>query len=477
MKIVHAASEAAPFVKTGGLGDVMQALPAALSRYRDCEVSLFLPLYGTLKQDPSIHLQKITDFTVFLGWREQYVGLFQLKSRAKKKVYFIDNEFYFCRNRIYGEGDDAERFAFYSKAVLACIAFLGLDPDIIQCNDWQTACIPVFLHAEFAQQFPHTKCVFTIHNIEYQGWANRDFFSNVLALPEQYRDDLTMGDSINLMKGAIMTADRVTTVSETYAQELHYSYFAHGMETCLGYRGADFSGILNGIDTTVFNPAQDKLLAQPYGADTMREGKAACKAALQREVGLEVRPDVPVLAMVTRLAGHKGIDLLCYILDRLMERDVQFVLVGSGEARFEDALRSAVKRYPGRIAAILRYDGQLANRIYAGADLYLMPSQAEPCGLSQLIAMHYGTVPVVHATGGLRDTVLPYDPATGDGRGFTFQSYNGDDFLAAIDRALALFTGDRAAWDKLAQQDMREDFSWRVPAKAYRALFASLHEG
>ena len=477
MKIVHAASEAAPFVKTGGLGDVMQALPAALSRYRDCEVSLFLPLYGTIKQDPSIHLQKITDFTVFLGWREQYVGLFQLKSRAKKKVYFIDNEFYFCRNRIYGEGDDAERFAFYSKAVLACIAFLGLDPDIIQCNDWQTACIPVFLHAEFAQQFPHTKCVFTIHNIEYQGWADRDFFSNVLALPEQYRDDLTMGDSINLMKGAIMTADRVTTVSETYAQELHYSYFAHGMETCLGYRGADFSGILNGIDTTVFNPAQDKLLAQPYGADTMREGKAACKAALQREVGLEVRPDVPVLAMVTRLAGHKGIDLLCYILDRLMERDVQFVLVGSGEARFEDALRSAVKRYPGRIAAILRYDGQLANRLYAGADLYLMPSQAEPCGLSQLIAMHYGTVPVVHATGGLRDTVLPYDPATGDGRGFTFQSYNGDDFLAAIDRALALFTGDRAAWDKLAQQDMREDFSWRVPAKAYRALFASLHEG
>lgn len=477
MKIVHAASEAAPFVKTGGLGDVMQALPAALSRYRDCEVSLFLPLYGTIKQDPSIHLQKITDFTVFLGWREQYVGLFQLKSRAKKKVYFIDNEFYFCRNRIYGEGDDAERFAFYSKAVLACIAFLGLDPDIIQCNDWQTACIPVFLHAEFAQQFPHAKCVFTIHNIEYQGWADRDFFSNVLALPEQYRDDLTMGDSINLMKGAIMTADRVTTVSETYAQELHYSYFAHGMETCLGYRGADFSGILNGIDTTVFNPAQDKLLAQPYGADTMREGKAACKAALQREVGLAVRPDAPVLAMVTRLAGHKGIDLLCYILDRLMERDVQFVLVGSGEARFEDALRAAVKRYPGRLAAILRYDGQLANRIYAGADLYLMPSQAEPCGLSQLIAMHYGTVPVVHATGGLRDTVLPYDPATGDGRGFTFQSYNGDDFLAAIDRALALFTGDRAAWDKLAQQDMREDFSWRVPAKAYRALFASLHEG
>ncbi len=476
MKIVHAASEAAPFVKTGGLGDVMQALPAALSRYRDCEVSLFLPLYSTIKQDPSIHLQKITDFTVFLGWREQYVGLFQLKSRAKKKVYFIDNEFYFCRNRIYGEGDDAERFAFYSKAVLACIAFLGLDPDIIQCNDWQTACIPVFLRAEFVQQFPHAKCVFTIHNIEYQGWANRDFFSNVLALPEQYRDDLTMGDSINLMKGAIMTADRVTTVSETYAQELHYSYFAHGMETCLGYRGADFSGILNGIDTTVFNPAQDKLLAQPYGADTMREGKAACKAALQREVGLEVRPDVPVLAMVTRLAGHKGIDLLCYILDRLMERDVQFVLVGSGEARFEDALRAAVKRYPGRLAAILRYDGQLANRIYAGADLYLMPSQAEPCGLSQLIAMHYGTVPVVHATGGLRDTVLPYDPATGDGRGFTFQSYNGDDFLAAIDRALALFTGDRAAWDKLAQQDMREDFSWRVPAKAYRALFASLHE-
>lgn len=474
MRIVHAASEAAPYIKTGGLGDVMQALPTALSHCRDCDVSVFLPLYGTVKCNPAVSLTFITSFSIYLGWREQYVGLFQLKSRAKKKIYFIDNEFYFCRSQIYGEGDDAERFAFFSKAILACVAYLDLQPDIIQCNDWQTACIPAFLRAEFSAQLPHTKTVFTIHNIEYQGWANRDFFSNVLALPEAYRDALTMGNGINLMKGAIMTADRVTTVSETYAQELHYSYFAHGMESCLGYRGTDVSGIINGIDPTVFNPAQDKLLPANYNAATMIAGKAACKAALQQELGLALRPEVPVLAMVTRLAGHKGIDLLCYILDALMQRDIQFVLVGSGEARFEAALRDASTRYPGRLAAILRYDGQLANRVYAGADLYLMPSQAEPCGLSQLIAMHYGTVPVVHATGGLRDTVHPYDPATGAGRGFTFQSYNGEDFLAAIDRALALFTSDRAAWDKLAQQDMREDFSWRVPARAYLRLFSEL---
>ena len=475
MKIVLAASEAAPYVKTGGLGDVMQALPAALNRYRDCETNLFLPLYGKIKHNPEFQLEQITSFTVYLGWREQYVGLFQLKNRSKKKkVYFIDNEFYFNRPKIYGEGDDAERFVYFSKAVLACVTYLDIQPDIIQCNDWQTAFIPVLMRSEFADQYRNTRSVFTIHNIEYQGWTSSDFFSNVMALPEEFRNVLTMGDAINLMKGAIMTADRVTTVSRTYADELHYSYFAHGMEGCLAMRGAAVSGIVNGIDTTVFDPANDELLPVTYDADTMVEGKAACKAALQREVGLEIRPDVPVLAMVTRLAGHKGIDLLCYLLDRLMQRDVQLVIVGTGEARFEAALAEANARYPGKMAAILRYDAKLANRIYAGADIYLMPSQAEPCGLSQLIAMHYGTVPVVHATGGLRDTVWPYNPETEEGRGFTFQSYNGDDFLGAIDRAVGLFVSDPEAWNRLAQKDMREDFSWKVPAREYMAMFREL---
>ena len=476
MRIVLAASEAAPYIKTGGLADVMQALPAALTKYRDVETNLFLPLYSKIKNNEEFQLEKITEFTIYLGWREQYVGLYQLKSRSKKrKVFFIDNEFYFNRAKIYGDGDDAERFVYYCKAVLACVTYLDIQPDILHCNDWQTAFIPVLMRSEFADQYQNTKCVFTIHNIEYQGWTGAEFFSNVMALPEEWRSVVTMGDAVNLMKGAIMTADRVTTVSRTYADELHYSYFAHGMEGCLAMRGNAVGGIVNGIDTTVFDPASDKLLPVTYDADTMIEGKAACKAALQRAVGLEVRPDVPVMAMVTRLAGHKGIDLLCYLMDRLMERDVQLVIVGTGEARFEEALAAANDRYPGKMAAILRYDAKLANQIYAGADIYLMPSQAEPCGLSQLIAMHYGTVPVVHATGGLRDTVIPYNPETEEGRGFTFQSYNGEDFLDAIDRAVELY-GDKDAWNRLAEKDMREDFSWKVPAKEYMAMFRELCE-
>ena len=476
MRIVLAASEAAPYIKTGGLADVMQALPAALTKYRDVETNLFLPLYSKIKNNPEFQLEKITDFTIYLGWREQYVGLYQLKSRSKKKkVFFIDNEYYFDRAKIYGDGDDAERFVYYCKAVLACVTYLDIQPEILHCNDWQTAFIPVLMRSEFADQYQNTKCVFTIHNIEDQGWTSADFFSSVMALPEEWRSVVTMGDAVNLMKGAIMTADRVTTVSRTYADELHYSYFAHGMEGCLAMRGSAVGGIVNGIDTTVFNPASDKLLPVTYDADTMIEGKAACKAALQQAVGLEVRPDVPVMAMVTRLAGHKGIDLLCYLMEQLMERDVQLVICGTGEARFEEALAAANDRYPGKMAAILRYDAKLANQIYAGADIYLMPSQAEPCGLSQLIAMHYGTVPVVHATGGLRDTVIPYNPETEEGRGFTFQSYNGEDFLNAIDRAVELY-GDKDAWNRLAEKDMREDFSWKVPAKEYMAMFRELCE-
>ena len=475
MKIVFAASEAAPFIKTGGLGDVMQALPTAMSHFRECEVCLFLPLYRQIKQNKKFSLQHLTSFAVTLGWRQQYVGLFRLRSRSKKKqVYFIDNEFYFNRDKAYGEMDDAERFAFYSKAVLSCIPYLELQPDIIQCNDWQTALIPVLMRSEFAEQFENTKSVFTIHNIEYQGWANADFFPGVLGLAEEYRPTMMMGDAVNLMKGGIMMADRVTTVSKSYADELHYSYFAHGMESCLAYRGSALSGIVNGIDTTVFNPATDKLLPQTYDAKTMVEGKAICKAALQQEVGLDVRPDVPLMGMVTRLAGHKGIDLVCYLMSQLMQRDLQLVIVGTGEVRFEQELLNAMQQYPGRVAAIMRYDGQLANRIYAGSDLYLMPSQAEPCGLSQLIAMHYGTVPVVHATGGLRDTVSPYNPETEEGRGFTFQSYNGEDFLGAIDRATDIFCNHREAWNRLAKKDMQEDFSWRVPAREYLALFQEL---
>ena len=480
MKILFAASECVPFIKTGGLADVVGALSPVL-KAQGHDVRVILPLYAAIPEQYVSQMKLECEFEVELCWRRQYCGVKSLEYQGVT-FYFVDNQYYFGRSYIYGlGGDEYERFGFFDRAVIDALVHLDFKPDVIHCHDWQTGMIPALLKIQYAQ-FPFyqdMKTVYTIHNLQYQGVFPIKAVQDTLGLGDSLftSDKLECYGCANYMKAGLVYADELTTVSPSYADEIQTAFYGERLDGLLRARKDQLVGILNGIDTTVFNPAPDKLLAQPSGADTMREGKAACKAALQREVGLEVRPDVPVLAMVTRLAGHKGIDLLCYILDRLMERDVQFVLVGSGEARFEDALRSAVKRYPGRIAAILRYDGQLANRIYAGADLYLMPSQAEPCGLSQLIAMHYGTVPVVHATGGLRDTVLPYDPATGDGRGFTFQSYNGDDFLAAIDRALALFTSDRAAWDKLAQQDMREDFSWRVPAKAYRALFASLHEG
>lgn len=475
MKIVHAASEAAPFIKTGGLGDVMQALPAALSRYRDCEVSLFLPLYGTIKQDPLIHLQKITDFTVFLGWREQYVGLFQLKSRAKKKVYFIDNEFYFCRDRIYGEGDDAERFAFYSKAVLACIAFLGLDPDIIQCNDWQTACIPIYLKAMYHGAFYKTRCMYTIHNIEYQGWANAGFFDDVLGLPWEYRSTLDMSNSVNVMKGAIETADLVTTVSETYARELMYPYYAHGLDSVLAGNAWKLTGITNGIDVNTFNPETDPALPAHYNAETFVEGKAAVKAALQKEVGLPVKPDVPLMVMVTRLASHKGLDLLCYIARRLIwEEDAQLLILGTGEAQYESFFKDLANQFPDQVSAQITFNLGLAARIYAGGDIYLMPSKSEPCGLSQMNAMRYGTVPVVHATGGLKDTVPPADENGEGGLGFTFQSYNADDFFASLKRCLGLYNHNREAFRALQKRDMEKDFSWDVPAGRYMEQFRNM---
>ena len=473
MKIAMVASEAAPFVKTGGLGDVMQALPAALSKIKGNEVVLFLPYYKRLKQDESLPVEFLGSFNMELSWRESYVGILKLKSRKKKlQVYFIDNDYYFgARNTIYGDFDDGERFAYYSKAVLAALYYLDFKPEILHCHDWQSAMAVVYYRALYAGWSPETKTVFTIHNVEYQGWADASFFDNTLGLPEEYRARLTFDGAINMMKGAIELTDIVTTVSKSYADELRYPYYAHRLDGVL--RGAWLWGITNGIDTTTFDPATDKAISSHYSADDM-QGKWDNKLALRKELGLRTDTDAPILAMVTRLAGHKGIDLLCYIFQRLMEREVQLVVVGTGERQYEYALSAFARQYPGKVAVRLCFDQKLASRIYAGADVYLMPSKSEPCGLSQLIAMRYGTVPVVAATGGLRDTVAPYNPETKEGRGFTFQSYNADDVLGAIDRAVGLYYGDREEWNALAKRDMELDLSWQVPANEYMQLYTEL---
>ncbi len=473
MKIAMVASEAAPFVKTGGLGDVMQALPAQLSRIKGNEIVLLLPYYKKLKQDPNLQVEYIGSFNMELAWRESYVGILRLKSRRKKlQVYFIDNDYYFgARGSIYGDFDDGERFAYFSKAVLAALYYLDFKPEILHCHDWQAAMAVIYYRALYHDWSPDTRTVFTIHNVEYQGWADASFFDNTLGLPEEYRGRLTFDGAINMMKGAIEVADIVTTVSKSYADELRYPYYAHRLDGVL--RNAWLWGITNGIDTMTFDPATDKAIAMHYSAAHM-EGKWENKRTLREELGLRTDTDAPILAMVTRLAGHKGIDLLCYIFQRLMEREVQLVIVGTGERQYEYALSAFARQYPGRVAVRLCFDQELASRIYAGADIYLMPSKSEPCGLSQLIAMRYGTVPVVAATGGLRDTVPPYNSETKEGRGFTFQSYNADDFLGAIDRAVGLYYGAREEWNELAKRDMECDFSWQQPAAEYMQLYTEL---
>ena len=472
MRIAMIASEAAPFIKTGGLGDVLQALPDELARIEGNEVALFLPYYKKIKQNPEIETELITAFTVNLTWRQQYVGLFRLVREEGPRVYFLDNEYYFLRDGIYGFYDDGERFAYFCKAVLAAMRQLDFRPDILHCHDWQSALVPVYLDAEFRADYPDTKTIFTIHNVEYQGKAGPEFFNEVLGLEDYWRGVCSFDGCVNFMKAAVVRANLVTTVSETYAQELRYPYFAHGLSGILAARGEHLRGVTNGIDTGVYDPAADKALAKNYTAETFAD-KQVCKRALQKELGLEPS-DAPILSMVTRLAGHKGIDILCYVLRRLLEREVQLVIVGTGEAKYEHALLSVANEYPGKFSMNLRFDPALASRVYAGSDIYLMPSKSEPCGLSQLIAMHYGTIPTVNATGGLKDTVLPFNPETGEGRGYTFQSYNGDDFLGAIDRALGDYYENRAAWDQLAKNDMAVDFSWKQPAQKYMEMYKSV---
>ena len=478
MKIAIMASEGAPYCKSGGLGDVMEALPVALQRIAGNEVVLILPYYQKIKRNPAYPTELVAERTVQLSWRQLYLGVHRLVGRKDGvQVYFVDNDYYFGgrSDAIYGHLDDGERFAYFSKACLETLLAVDFIPEVIQCNDWQTAPVPAMLKTQFRAAFPNTRCMFTIHNIEYQGWADAHFYDDVLGLPWQWRGTLDMGGSVNVMKGAIETADLVTTVSETYARELMYPYYAHGLDGILSNNAWKLTGITNGIDTNTFNPETDKALPAHYNSETFVEGKAKVKAALQEEVGLPVKPDVPLMVMVTRLAGHKGLDLLCYIARRLLwEEDCQLLILGTGEAQYETFFKELAAQFPEQVAAKITFNLGLAARIYAGGDIYLMPSKSEPCGLSQMNAMRYGTVPVVHATGGLKDTVPPADENGEGGLGFTFQSYNADDFMASLKRALNLYNENREGFRALQKREMETDFSWDVPAARYMDLFHNM---
>lgn len=479
MQIVFASAECAPFVKTGGLGDVAGSLPAALVR-AGAEVIVMVPKYATIKDEYKAQMEHFSDFYVSLGWRNEYCGLEKLEHDGVTYM-FIDNERYFARDYPYGFFDDGERFAFFSKAITESLQHLpaGFECDILHCNDWQTALAPVFLR-EFYQGLPlyeRVKTVFSIHNVAFQGQFSDTVMEDILgvahipAAATQLRCDAC---SINYMLGALHYADAITTVSPTYANEIQTPEFGEGLDGVLRERSYALQGILNGIDVTGFDPATDKRIAANYTVED-RSGKAVCKAKLQEELGLEVRDDRPLMVMVTRLTRQKGMDLVMYALDRILSGGVQVAVLGTGDRDYEDALRYFQDKYPGTMAARIEFDPALSQRMYAAADMFLMPSKFEPCGLSQIIAMRYGTLPIVRETGGLKDTVQPYNEFTGEGTGFSFTNFNGDEMGDAVFRAARLFWDNRDAWNKLVTQAMSQDFSWTRSADKYLDLYFFMH--
>ncbi len=479
MQIVFASAECAPFVKTGGLGDVAGSLPAALVR-AGAEVIVMVPKYATIKDEYKAQMKHFSDFYVSLGWRNEYCGLEKLEHDGVTYM-FIDNERYFARDYPYGFFDDGERFAFFSKAITESLQHLpaGFECDILHCNDWQTALAPVFLR-EFYQGLPlydRVKTVFSIHNVAFQGQFSDTVMEDILgvahipAAASQLRCDAC---SINYMLGALRYADAITTVSPTYANEIQTPEFGEGLDGVLRERSYALQGILNGIDVAGFDPATDKRIAANYTVDD-RSGKAVCKAKLQEELGLEVRDDRPLMVMVTRLTRQKGMDLVMYALDRILSGGVQVAVLGTGDRDYEDGLRYFQNKYPGTMAARIEFDPALSQRMYAAADMFLMPSKFEPCGLSQIIAMRYGTLPIVRETGGLKDTVIPYNEFTGEGTGFSFTNFNGDEMGDAVFRAARLFWDNRDAWNQLVTQAMSQDFSWTRSADKYLDLYFFMH--
>ena len=470
MKVLYATSEAYPFAMSGGLADVAGALPKALrKRLIGCRV--VLPLYDSISEELKQEMQFITSITVPVAWRRQYCGIFEAKKDGVI-YYFIDNQYYFKRNGLYGHYDDAERFAFFSRAVLEMIPYIDFVPDIIHCNDWQTALIPVFLDTLYrmVDVYKNIKTVFTIHNIQYQGKYGTELIEDVLGLPKEYSHLVEYDRCVNLMKGGIECADRVTTVSPTYANEIKDPWFAHGLDSIIREREFKLSGIVNGIDVEVYDPEKDTHLWANYTADDLK-GKAINKAELQKLCGLPERPDVPVIGMVTRLVTHKGLDLVKFVFDSIISKDVQVVILGSGEWEFETYFHSQMSAHPDKVALKLGFIPDLAHKIYAGADMFLMPSKSEPCGLAQMIALRYGTIPIVRETGGLKDTVT--DSGDNMGNGFTFQAYNAHDMARAVERAVEGYSVPDG-WQTLVKRAMACDNSWGKSAGVYIKMYKEI---
>ena len=470
MKVLFVTSEALPFAASGGLAEVSGSLPRAL-RQRLIGCRVVLPLYESVPQEWRDQMRFVTSFTVPVAWRRQYCGLFE--ARVDGVIYYLlDNQYYFKRAGLYGHYDDAERFAFFSRAVLEMLQYIDFRPDILHANDWQAALAPVYYSLFYSdrEEYRHIKTVFTIHNIQYQGKYGMEILGDVFGIPEGARSLVEQDGCINLMKGGIEAANRVTTVSPTYAQEIMDPWFSHGLDTILRAREWKLSGILNGIDTDSYNPATDPDIAVHYSLEDMA-GKAEDKRALQKRLCLPQRPEVPLIAMVTRLVAHKGLDLVKYVLDELLQEDIQFVVLGSGDWTYENTFREMQERYPGKFLYCHGFVPELARKIYAGADIFLMPSKSEPCGLSQMIACRYGTVPVVRETGGLKDSIT--DCGDGQGLGFTFKTYNANDMLYAIRRSLGAYA-NKTDWPVLVRRSMEADFSWGRSANEYIKLYKAL---
>ena len=476
MKILFAAAEVAPFIKTGGLADVAGSLPVALAN-EGHEVKVILPLYESIGVQWRDQMSLQCCFELTLAWRKIYCGIYSLEQNGVTYL-FVDNEYYFKRFQIYGHFDDCERFSYFSRAVIEVSTHLEWFPDIIHCNDWQTALVPVYL-LEDRYRIPNlagTKSVFSIHNIEYQGRYSASVLEDVIGLTRSYYNEGMMafhGD-INLMKGAILSANFVTTVSPSYADELRYPFYAHGLSGVVQEQQWKMLGILNGIDMDLYNPATASTLASPFNTRTLIKGKNICKLALQQTLGLKEDNNIPIIACVSRLASHKGFSLVTEVIDDIMKVRVQMVVLGTGEAEYENAFRQAAEKYPERFSCQLAYSAPLSTAIYAGADIFLMPSISEPCGLSQMIAMRYGTLPIVRETGGLRDSVIPYNELDGSGNGFTFSNVNAHDMLHVIEDAVTLYHRNKKSWRILQKNAMTTDFSWDRSAKEYLDIYEDL---
>ena len=472
MKVLYVASEALPFMASGGLGDVAGSLPVALrKRLIGCRV--VMPLYDSIKQEYKDQMKFITSISVPVSWRRQYCGIFEAKYNGVI-YYFLDNQYYFKRDGIYGHYDDAERFAFFARAVLEIIPHIDWKPDIIHCNDWQSALTPLYYSCYYANQmgYENIKTVFTIHNIQYQGKYGDELLNDVLGIAPEYNNLIMYDGLVNFMKAGIECANKVTTVSPTYAKEILDPWYSYGLDSILNQRSWKLCGILNGIDTDNYNPATDKAIAQNYDESDYKKGKAACKKALQEQMGMAVRDDVPLIGIVSRLVEHKGLDLIKEVMEKsLWERDVRYVVLGSGEWQYETFFRELHNKYPDKIGVTIGFVPDLARKIYAGADLFLMPSKSEPCGLSQMVALRYGTLPIVRETGGLKDSIT--DCGDGEGNGFTFKTYNAYDMLGAIYRGVEAYN-DKQGWQVLVKRALECDMSWGKSANEYIRMYKSL---